>query len=45
MEGKFAEATAAFHQALELEPKHPHISGRLAEVDRRRQAAIANATV
>jgi len=39
MEGKFAEATAAFHQARELEPKHPHVAGRLAEVERRRQAA------
>jgi cytochrome c-type biogenesis protein CcmH/NrfG len=39
MEGKFDEATAAFHQAHELEPKHPHIAGRLAEVERQRQAA------
>jgi len=45
MEGKFAEATAAFHQALKLEPKHPHIAGRLAEVDRRQQAANANSPV
>lgn len=42
MEGKFAEATAAFHQARELEPKHPHVAGRLAEVERR-QAASARA--
>ena len=48
-EGKFAEATAAFHQALKLEPTHPHVAGRLAEVDRRQQAAsamgLANSTV
>ena len=47
-EGKFAEATAAFHQALELNPKQPHIAGRLAEVERRQQAAsttpLVNAT-
>ena len=42
MEGKFAEATAAFHQARELEPKHPHVAGRLAEVERQ-QAASAMA--
>jgi predicted negative regulator of RcsB-dependent stress response len=40
-EGKFAEATAAFHQARELEPKHPHVAARLAEVERRQQAASA----
>jgi hypothetical protein len=48
-EGKFAEANAAFHEALELDPKHPHIAGRLAEVERQQQAAkttpIVNATV
>lgn len=38
-EGKFAEATAAFHHARELEPKHPHVAARLAEVERRQQAA------
>jgi hypothetical protein len=43
VEGKFAEATAAFHQARELEPTHPHIAGRLAEVERRQQAASATA--
>jgi Flp pilus assembly protein TadD len=47
--GKFAEAIAAFHQARELEPKHPHVAGRLAEVERRQQAASAtplvNATI
>ena len=40
-EGKFAEATAAFHQARELEPKHPHVAARLAEVERQQQAASA----
>jgi len=47
--GKFTEAIAAFHQTLEIEPKHPHVAGRLAEVERRQQAASAtllvNATV
>jgi len=47
--GKFDEAIAAFHQARELNPKHPHVAGRLAEVERRQQAASAtplvNATV
>ena len=40
-EGKFAEAIAAFEQARELEPKHPHVAGRLAEVARRQHAASA----
>jgi cytochrome c-type biogenesis protein CcmH/NrfG len=47
MEGKFDEARAAFHQALTLEPKHPHVAGRLAEVDRQQVAsamALANTT-
>ena len=44
-EGKFAEATAAFHQALALEPTHPHVAGRLAEVERQQQAASAMALV
>jgi hypothetical protein len=48
MEGKFDEAIAAFHQARELEPKHPHVAGRLAEVARRQQEAsvmaLASAT-
>ena len=44
MEGKFAEATAAFHQARELEPKHPHVAGRLAEVERQERAVDAVAT-
>jgi hypothetical protein len=41
-EGKFAEATAAFHQTRELEPKHPHVAGRLAEAERWQQAAEAS---
>lgn len=40
-EGKFDEANAAFHRASALEPKHPHVAGRLAEVERRQQAASA----
>ena len=40
-EGKFDEATASFQQALELDPKHPHVKARLAEVDRQQQAASA----
>ena len=47
--GQFDEAIAAFHQALEFEPKHPHVAGRLAEVERRQHEASAiplvNATV
>ena len=38
-EGKFAEAIASFHEARELDPKHPHIADRLAEVERQQQAA------
>lgn len=30
MEGTFDNACAAFHQVRELEPKHPHVAGRLA---------------
>jgi len=47
--GKFAEAITAFHQVLELAPKHPHVAGRLAEVERQQHAASAtppiNATI
>ena len=43
--GQFAEAIAAFHQARELEPKHPHVAGRLAEVERRQHAANATPPV
>jgi hypothetical protein len=39
--GQFAEAIAAFHQARELKPGHPHVAGRLAEVERQQQAASA----
>jgi hypothetical protein len=42
-EGKFAEARAAFQQARELDPKRPHVADRLAEVERRQQAAPATA--
>jgi len=41
--GHFAEAIAAFHQARELRPEHPHVAGRLAEVERQQQAASAMA--
>jgi cytochrome c-type biogenesis protein CcmH/NrfG len=48
-EGRFPEAIAAFEQAREIAPKHPHVAGRLAEVARRQHAASAapsvNATV
>jgi hypothetical protein len=37
--GQFAEATAAFQRARELDPKRPHVAERLAEVVRRQQAA------
>ena len=47
--GRFTEAIDAFQQAREIDPKHPHVAGRLAEVARRQQAASAallvNATV
>jgi cytochrome c-type biogenesis protein CcmH/NrfG len=47
--GKFPEAIAAFEQARELEPQHPHVAGRLAEVARQQHTASAgpcvNATV
>jgi hypothetical protein len=39
--GQFTEAIAAFHQAREIEPKHPHVAGRLAEVERQQHAASA----
>jgi hypothetical protein len=40
-EGKFAEATAAFERARELDPKRLHVTDRLAEVARRQAAASA----
>jgi Tfp pilus assembly protein PilF len=39
--GQFAEATAAFQRARELDPKRPHVADRLAEVARRQHAAHA----
>ncbi len=39
-EGRFEEAITAFHRARELDPKRPHVADRLAEVERRQQAAI-----
>jgi hypothetical protein len=44
-EGKFADAIASFHRVRELAPKHPHVAGRLAEVERRQQAASATPLV
>ena len=48
-EGRFPEAIDAFEQAREIQPKHPHVAGRLAEVARRQHEASAmplvNATV
>jgi thioredoxin-like negative regulator of GroEL len=44
-EGKFAEAIDAFEQAREIEPKHPHVAGRLAEVARQQQAVSAAPSV
>jgi hypothetical protein len=47
LEGKFAEATAAFHQARELDPKRAHVAERLAEVERQQTASAtvpANST-
>jgi hypothetical protein len=38
---KFAEATAAFQKARELDPKCLHVADRLAEVERRQQAMSA----
>jgi Flp pilus assembly protein TadD len=43
--GQFPEAIASFNQTLEIEPKHPHVAGRLAEVERQQQAAQVKATV
>jgi hypothetical protein len=44
MERKFDEALAAFNQARKLDPQHPHIDSRLAEVERQQQAASAVAS-
>jgi hypothetical protein len=43
--GQFADAIVAFHQARALEPTHPHVAGRLAEVARRQHAARATPLV
>ena len=43
--GQFADAIGAFHQARTLEPTHPHVAGRLAEVARRQHAASATPLV
>lgn len=40
-EEKFREATAAFHQARELDPKRAHVADRLAEVAQRQHAMTA----
>ncbi len=39
--GQFTEAIAAFHQTRALEPKHPHVAGRLAEGEPRQDAGSA----
>jgi cytochrome c-type biogenesis protein CcmH/NrfG len=44
-EEKFREATAAFHQARELDPKRAHVADRLAEVARRQHAMTATLPV
>lgn len=43
--GQFAEATAAFERARELDPKRLHVADRLAEVGRRQDAANATTRV
>jgi len=47
--GQFADAMAALHRAREIDPKHPHVAGRLTEVEQRQHAAsvapLGNATV
>jgi cytochrome c-type biogenesis protein CcmH/NrfG len=47
--GQFADAIAAFHQARKIDPRHPYVAGRLAEVERRQHATsvtpLSNATV
>jgi tetratricopeptide (TPR) repeat protein len=44
-EGQFADAIAAFHQAQEINPKHPYAAVRIAEVERQQQAAGATPSV
>jgi cytochrome c-type biogenesis protein CcmH/NrfG len=36
--GQFADAIAAFHQASKIDPTHPYVAGRLAEVERQQYA-------
>lgn len=43
--GQFAAAIAAFHQARDLNPKHPYVAARLAEVERQQQATGATSHV
>ena len=43
--GQFADAIAVFHQAQELNPQHPSVAARLAEVERQQQAAGATPPV
>jgi cytochrome c-type biogenesis protein CcmH/NrfG len=47
--GQFADAIAAFHQAIKIDPRHPYVASRLAEVERRQHAPsvtpLGNATV
>jgi len=42
-EEKFPEATAAFHEARELDPKRAYVNERIAEVARRQHAVTATA--
>jgi hypothetical protein len=39
--GQYADAIASFQRARELDPKRLHVGERLAEAERRRQAATA----
>jgi len=43
--GQLSDATAAFEQARELDPKRPYVAERLAEVERQQHAASATAPV
>ena len=44
-EGRFTEVLDALQQARKIEPQHPHVAGRLAEVARRQHAASATPLV
>jgi len=37
---QFADASTAFHQARELDPKLPYVAARLAEVERQHAARL-----